>query len=152
MKGKKFKWVLVIVWMAVIFIFSSQTGDASDKNSKFVMYVFNLVGLDLNSFFGDLANFVVRKGAHFTEYFILYMFLYNALKDNFSFKKALIFSIMGVFLYASSDEFHQSFVPERGPSFRDVLVDTSGGILGLAVICIKASIKKGKYKLKGVRN
>lgn len=152
MKGKKFKWVLVIVWMAIIFIFSSQTGDASDKNSKFVMYVFNLVGLDLNSFFGDLANFVVRKGAHFTEYFILYMFLYNAVKDNFSFKKALIFSIMGVFLYASSDEFHQSFVPERGPSFRDVLVDTSGGILGLAVICIKASIKKGKYKLKGVRN
>ena len=142
MKSKKFKWFLVIAWLVIIFIFSSQPGDVSDKNSKFVMYIFNLMGLDLNSFFGDLANFIVRKGAHFTEYFILYMLLYNALRENFSFKKALLFSIIGVFLYASSDEYHQSFVPGRGPSFRDVLVDTSGGMLGLVTVYIKVLYSK----------
>lgn len=148
MKSKKLKWLLVIAWMAVIFIFSSQPGDVSDENSKFVMYIFNLIGLDLNSFFGDLANFIVRKGAHFTEYFILYMFLYNALKESFSFKKALIFSIIGVFLYASSDEYHQSFVPGRGPSFRDVLVDTSGGILAMILASIFYHFQKKSLSFK----
>lgn len=148
MKSKKLKWLLVIAWMVVIFIFSSQPGDVSDENSKFVMYIFNLIGLDLNSFFGDLANFIVRKGAHFTEYFILYMLLYNALKESFSFKKALIFSIIGVFLYASSDEYHQSFVPGRGPSFRDVLVDTSGGILAMILSSIFYHLQKKSLSFK----
>lgn len=142
MKKKKLKWLLVIMWMVVIFIFSSQPGNISDENSKFVINVFNLLGLDLNSTFGDLANFIVRKGAHFTEYFILYMLLYNALVESFSFKKALSFSIIGVFLYASSDEFHQSFVPGRGPAFRDVLVDTSGGAAALITIYLYRTFKK----------
>ncbi|WP_127837379.1 VanZ family protein [Clostridium prolinivorans] len=133
MDKKKIKWLLVVAWMIVIFIFSNQPGDISDKNSKFVIYVFNLLGLDLNSTFGDLANFIVRKGAHFTEYFILYMFLYNAFIESFSFKKSLIFSLIIVFFYASLDEFHQSFVPGRGPAFRDVLIDTMGGITALGI-------------------
>lgn len=141
MKRKNIKWLLVIAWMIIIFIFSSQPGNVSDENSKFVIYVFNLLGLDLNSSLGSLANFVVRKCAHFTEYFILYMLIYNAMKESFNFKKALLFSIIGVFLYASSDEFHQSFVPDRGPSFRDVMIDTSGGLLALIIVYFK-NIKK----------
>jgi VanZ family protein len=144
MKSKKFKWLLVVVWMAVIFIFSSQPGDVSDENSKFVIYIFNILGIDLNSFLGTLANFAVRKLAHFTEYFILYMLMYNALIESFNFRKALIYSVIGVFLYASSDEFHQSFVPERGPSFKDVLIDTSGGVFALFVVYISSMRRKNK--------
>lgn len=149
MKNKKIKWFLVIVWMLIIFIFSSQPGDTSEETSKLVIYIFNLLGLNLNSVFGTLADFVVRKCAHFSEYFILYMLIYNALKENISFKKALILSLFGVFLYASSDEFHQSFVPGRGPAFRDVLIDTSGGLLGLIILSIKNFIKL-KKKLTAV--
>lgn len=146
MKRKTIKWLLVLAWMAIIFIFSSQPGDTSEETSKLVIYVFNLLGLDLNSVFGTLADFIVRKCAHFTEYFILYMLIYNALKESFSFKKALVFALLGVFLYASSDEFHQSFVPGRGPAFRDVLIDTSGGLLGLIIMYI-LSLKKTNKKL-----
>ncbi len=146
MKDKKVKWLLVIVWMAVIFIFSSQPGDASEETSKFVIYLFNLLGLDLHSFFGTLADFVVRKCAHFTVYLILYMFLYNALIESFNFKKALWLSLLAAFLYACSDEFHQSFVPGRGPAFRDVMIDTSGALLGLLIICFK-NLRKSKRKL-----
>ncbi len=35
------------------------------------------------------------------------------------------------FLYAVSDEFHQSFVPGRTPSAWDVCIDTAGAIIGL---------------------
>jgi VanZ family protein len=137
MKRKSTRWILVIAWMAVIFVFSSQTGDVSDEKSKFVIYIFNLLGLNLNSIFGTLADFIVRKCAHFTEYFILYMLIYNALREEFNLWKALVFSLLGVFLYASSDEFHQRFVPGRGPSFRDVMIDTSGGTLALVILYLK---------------
>lgn len=137
MRKKSTRWILVVAWMIIIFAFSSQTGDVSDEKSKFIIYIFNLLGLDLNSIFGTLADFAVRKCAHFTEYFILYMLIYNALRVEFNLWKALVFSLLGVFLYASSDEFHQRFVPGRGPSFRDVLIDTSGGILALVIIYIK---------------
>ena len=36
------------------------------------------------------------------------------------------------FLYAVSDEFHQSFVPGRSASIRDVLIDTIG-IIGFYI-------------------
>ncbi len=137
MKDKKIKWLLVIVWMIVIFIFSSQPGDASEETSQFVIYIFNLLGLDLYGFFGTLAQFIVRKCAHFTVYLILYMLLHNAVKESFSFKKALCVSMIGTFLYACSDEFHQSFVPGRGPAMRDVMIDSAGALLGLSIIYIK---------------
>ncbi|ERI91701.1 VanZ-like protein [Clostridiales bacterium oral taxon 876 str. F0540] len=146
MKRKNIKWLLVVVWMIVIFVFSSMNGDSSDEKSKFVIYIFNLLGLNLDGIFGTLADFIVRKCAHFTEYFILYMLLYNALRENFNFKKALLFSIIGVFLYASSDEFHQSFVPGRGPSFRDVCIDTSGGLLASVILYLNVTFKKTSAK------
>ena len=41
-----------------------------------------------------------------------------------------------VFLYACTDEFHQLFIPGRSGEFRDVMVDTCGGIIGLILISI----------------
>ena len=38
------------------------------------------------------------------------------------------------FLYAASDEWHQSFVPSRGSSFHDVLIDATGAALGLLLL------------------
>lgn len=140
------KWILLVGWMVIIFIFSSQPGEVSDKQSRLVIYVFNALGLNLNSMLGDLSNFIVRKGAHFTEYFILCLLAYNALKDNFKQGKALILSVAVVFLYACSDEFHQSFVPGRGPAFKDVLIDTLGGVTAAGFIYLLYLIKSLKKK------
>jgi VanZ family protein len=149
---KYLKWILLVGWMVIIFIFSSQPGDVSDKQSRLVIYVFNALGLNLNSMLGELSNFIVRKGAHFTEYFILSILTYNAVKEDFKLPNALLISILVVFLYACSDEFHQSFVPGRGPAFRDVLIDTSGGITAAGFIYLYNHLKgsrKDKKILKG---
>jgi hypothetical protein len=37
------------------------------------------------------------------------------------------FTLLIVFLYAATDEFHQSFVPTRTPLVSDVFIDTVGG-------------------------
>jgi len=143
MKKKHIDWILVIGWMILIFIFSSQPGDISSENNKFVIYVFNLLGINLNSIFGTMSDFIVRKSAHFTEYFILYIFLFRAIstKKNKDIK-VFIGALLIVFLYACSDEFHQFFVPGRVSAFRDVLVDTCGGLTSFLFTYIRVTFKK----------
>lgn len=51
-----------------------------------------------------------------------------------------------VFLYACSDEFHQYFIPGRAMAFKDVLIDTSGGITGYIIVTIIEKVKIRKLK------
>ncbi|MFA6941071.1 MAG: VanZ family protein [Clostridiaceae bacterium] len=129
-----FKWSLVIAFMVTIFIFSGEKAVESEQKSRLVIYILNILGINVESAFGSLADFAVRKAAHFTEYFILYMLLFNALYNDFNKKTSLFFSLLIVFLYASTDEYHQLFVQGRSGKFRDVLIDTSGGALGLLLM------------------
>lgn len=50
--------------------------------------------------------------------------------------KAFTLALGICILYAISDEFHQLFVPGRGGQIRDVLIDSTGAIVGVA-ICFK---------------
>jgi hypothetical protein len=87
---------------------------------------------DFESF--DLA---MKKGAHLTVYAVLYFLLFRAfyasrpeqgpLSPGTAFYAAAI-----AVLYAISDEVHQSFVPFREATVRDVLIDTAGiALMGL---------------------
>ena len=127
MKKKVFKWLLVIGWMIIIFIFSSQNGEQSGHNNRFVVEILKGIGINLDSILGSMDDYLIRKLAHMTEYFILFHLLYNALHEGYRFWKASLLSILILFIYAASDEYHQSFIPGRGPSFKDVLIDTGGG-------------------------
>jgi len=86
--------------------------------------------------------FAVRKAAHVTEYAILGLLVWRALRRPSATKprpwsrahawSALIF----VAVYAISDEIHQAFVPTRQASVWDVLLDTVGGAFGLLFLWI----------------
>ena len=94
------------------FYMSNQPADISNNQSDFVIEFLNFLGIELNDYFGDLASFIVRKGAHFTEYLILFFLSYNVSKTYFI-KRNGLYSIIFVFIYALSDEFHQYFIPGR---------------------------------------
>lgn len=130
-------WSLMVFWMAFIFFMSSQPGDVSSKQSDFVVALMDMLGVDFNSRFGDLSTLIIRKGAHFTEYMILYFLAFNLLRLYIGKKRAYICSLLMVFMYACTDEFHQLFVEGRSGQFKDVLIDTSGGIFGMMLIYIK---------------
>jgi VanZ family protein len=73
-------------------------------------------------------DFLIKKSAHVTEYFILGLLLYFSLKNTTSLspgKRLILIIIIGL-VYASSDEFHQIFVSGREGRFRDVLIDSLG--------------------------
>lgn len=93
-------WLPPLIWAALIFALSSIQ---QVKVSEF--------------FFWD---FVAKKGAHFTEYAILYFLIFRANGKNAS------LSFILTILYAASDEIHQSFVPGRTPAIYDIAIDFSG--------------------------
>lgn len=143
----KLKWMLLIAWMILIFLFSSQTGQESSESSGLIEQVLTLFPIIPNSIFGLELQFIIRKGAHFTEYMILYLLIFNILREHLTFNRCLGYSLVGVFLYACSDEIHQAFVPERACLFTDVLIDTSGGLLGLYLMKLKHKFIQDKFVL-----
>lgn len=142
MKKKLLKWLPILIWMVVIFVFSSQNGNQSGNNNRLVIDLLKHIGINLDKILGGNSNFYVRKASHMTEYFILFMLVYRAINEKCTLIKGLILSLLFVFLYASSDEFHQSFVPGRSSSFRDVMIDTCGG--GIALLVTVAVRRKNK--------
>ncbi len=149
---------LVLVWMSVIFAFSSQDGAASSETSgRVVMAVIAIIRPDFNSLavseqenFRNLVTFFVRKGAHFTEYMILgvllFLFYYEWRLKIFLIQekgcKRLQLRLRRVWLaawitgtlYAVSDEFHQMFTGGRSPQVRDVCIDSSGAAVGCVIV------------------
>lgn len=134
---------LVILWMILIFYFSSRPAVVSNQQTGFIIRIFELLGLDLNSMLGDMASFAVRKAAHFSEYFILFLLWFNVLYGKFDLRRAIKYSIAAVFLYSVTDEFHQIFVPGRAARFRDVMIDLSGG-------CFAALLRYLRLRTKGL--
>ena len=104
-------WLPPLAWMAVIFAFSARHG-------------------------GDhlaAAEVVLRKLAHVIEYFALTALLVRALRRS-QVAAALPFAIVAALAYAASDEWHQSFVPGRTATPRDVAIDGVGIALAAIVV------------------
>jgi VanZ family protein len=86
--------------------------------------------------------FAVRKAAHVTEYAILALLVWRAVrKPSAAAPRRWLwsragFALLFVALYATSDEIHQAFVPTRQASVWDVLLDTIGGAFGLLFLRI----------------
>ena len=154
-------WILVIMWMAVIFMFSSMNSDNSSSVSKGLIGQTIKVSSEVGSKIGLIrevpddekmeemvksVHIPIRKLAHFTEYMILCFLLILALVvSKVSLKNVFWIAIGICFLYACSDEAHQLFINGRAGKFIDVLIDTCGGILGLFISYF--GIKKvGKFK------
>ena len=79
-------------------------------------------------------EFLFRKAAHVSEYAVLAVLLYRAFVHTiFQSRRALSAGIvlLSCAAYAASDEFHQSFVPSRTASLRDVMIDLCGAMLAV---------------------
>jgi VanZ family protein len=93
------------------------------------------------------VHFYIRKGAHLGEYAVLGWLLWRALRQTkladarpFQWKVAVAVLLTAA-AYAATDEFHQSFVPTRTASVRDVMIDTCGSFLGLCVVYAKSAFQ-----------
>jgi VanZ family protein len=80
------------------------------------------------------VEFFLRKAAHVSEYAVLAVLLYRAFVHTvFQSRRALSAGLvlLSCAAYAASDELHQSFVPSRTASLRDVMIDVCGATLAV---------------------
>lgn len=128
--------VFLIFWCFLIFYFSNQPGSVSDVSSGVIV---NIIKKIIPGNYHTIT-FMVRKLAHVSIYFILYLLTFNCFKRFNVNKYAFYFCL----LYAISDEIHQLFVVNRSCELRDILIDTTGIILAYL---ITKKIEKRKEKL-----
>ena len=76
----------------------------------------------------ETAHFLIRKSGHLIEYFIFGLLVLHAVRGEckgWQWRWGLIVIAIAAG-YAATDELHQAFVPNRGPSLSDVGLDTVG--------------------------
>ena len=78
-------------------------------------------------------DFILKKTAHVTEYAIFYWLLFRAISQKYKqiSKKTFWLTLILTIFYALTDEWHQTFIPGREGTLRDVGFDTIGGLFSL---------------------
>lgn len=147
--------------MGFIFTMSTDVGSAA-HTSRVIGPLVQWLNPSANADDIDRAHFLVRKTAHLTEYAILAMLIFRALRSTapllfvrrrgrrWAPALALAIALGLSAVYAATDEFHQSFIPGREACVRDVLIDSSGalgGLILLAGITWMLRARRGKMKL-----
>lgn len=118
-------WVLVVICMGIIFFLSAQNGEeSSDLSGSFVMALLNGLGIVID-------EGVLRSIAHCLEFMGLSVLLFNAVYVTWFLKLTPIIAFFGTVFYAITDEIHQIFVPERAFQISDILVDSTGALIGV---------------------
>ena len=132
-------WLPVLLWAAAIFT-GSGASLSSSSTSRFLEPLIHWVLRGASAQTIDAVMIVVRKCGHLTEYAVLSMLCWRAVRQpvrgdtrTWSWREAAVSLTMAT-VYAASDELHQGFVPSRTASAWDVLVDTCGAAIGLALL------------------
>ena len=128
--------VLLILWLYFIYYMSSHNSTESTIESVvFVTFIMNLFHIN-NKY---LVTLIVRKLAHFIEYFILGIFTVNCF-NAFNRKKILYISLFCLII-AILDDCHQLFVPGRSFGYIDIIIDFIGSFSSIYLIKLLHIIK-----------
>jgi len=147
---KPLSFLPALVVMYMIFSFSAQDGvtsaGISHRVSVWIVKMANGI-LDKNLtadqilIYADQIHYYVRKLGHITEYFILAVTVAFPLYV-YRIRGIGLMLLAGIFCvaFAGLDEYHQSFVVGRGPSARDVAIDSIGIFFGILFVRITGFI------------
>jgi len=127
-------WAPALVWLALIGI-ESTSALSSENTERFLYPVLHfLFNLDPFRFF--LWHFYLRKTGHVLGYGILSFLLFRAWRVSLpgagNARWSMVWARTALFmtaLVASADEWHQSFIPTRTGTVRDVALDTAAGLV-----------------------
>ena len=127
--------LIVLMVLVAIWLLSAQTSRESSVLSEGVAEMVATV-----PWIGDLMTthsleVILRKLAHGGIYFLLGIALTGVLISQRTKRVLWLVPLIGGVL-AALDEFHQSFVPGRGPSIFDVLIDVIGVGLGMGLVLL----------------
>jgi VanZ family protein len=131
-------WIAAGLWLAIIITESSKIGGSNNTSRVFFPIFHFLFGMDSAHF--SPWHFLIRKTGHVVGYFIMSLLFFRAWRATlprsitaWALHWAAIAWILTTFV-ASMDEWHQEYVPGRGSSFQDVLLDSSAALAAQVII------------------
>jgi VanZ family protein len=146
-------WWPAFVWMLLIAFESTDVFSAEHTSCMLYSLLTRMFG-DIN-----LASFLVfhhylRKTGHFVGYGMLAVLLLRGWRatldrNNIKFFRTALLSWLGTVFVATMDEWHQSYIPSRTGTSRDVVLDSTAGLIFLLVAYFwlrRNSEMKSKYE------
>ncbi len=135
---KWLRWTLWLIWIILIFILSHQDGVSSSNLSEsvkaFIKKILQLLYLANEGTGQGAWGWLIRKIAHMTEYAVLFLQTFRVIVLYKTRAMSLGYSLAFCLLYSLSDEFHQTFIPGRTGTLRDVVIDMMGASMMLVMI------------------
>ncbi len=124
-------WGPAVFWMCLIFSASADRQSVA-HSSRIVEPFCRWIYPSITRAQIENVQFVVRKGAHMSEFALLGLLLLYALSTRRGDpRRWMIHAWVLAVVYAAADELHQTFVPGRDGCVRDVVIDATGAALGL---------------------
>ena len=129
--------ILTVLWIGFILSRSMKSGKDSSAESEFY---YNL----LHSVFPWITIFIVRKGAHFFEFFILGLLLYWDFR--LLWRRSFWLPVLCGLLIAVADELLQRVIPERSGELADMLLDLSGVVTACLLAWLFCRLREKRRK------
>jgi VanZ family protein len=136
-------WTPAIIGVAIIAVESTPTFSAANTSSWLRPIAERFIG-HISTPAWEEFHHLLRKTGHFSFYGLLCVLFVRGWLLTFARNASLrttawrwrswAAGMLSVFLVASADEFHQSFLPSRTGLFSDVLLDTSGGLVLSSIV------------------
>ncbi len=124
-------WLPVVIGIVVIAI-ESTTYLGSDYTSGPLRRIYETLFGVVSDARWETIHHAIRKSGHFIGYGLLGLAWLRAWWMTLPRARYLVdvlLALLGTALIACTDEFHQSFLPNRTSSVRDVLLDCSGALV-----------------------
>lgn len=126
------RWLPVVLWAALISVFSTQYFGES-YTGGFIYPALKLLLPHARPETLVRIHHAIRKLAHLTEYAILALLFWRAVEPGARrSSRAALVTVLACAAYAALDEAHQLLAAGRTASMIDVAIDTAGAGLGVA--------------------
>jgi VanZ family protein len=143
-------WITTAAWAATIYQLSTQTY-GSGLTAWLLRQGLEFLNISMSAAAFQSLHYLIRKLAHLSEYAMFALLLYGALGGGKSYAwqaRRAAWCIGIAAIYSLTDEFHQLFVPERGASLLDSLLDTAGGALAMLALYLVSRMIQARASRK----
>lgn len=149
-------WWPSLLWACLIFSLSTDTFSAHHTGA--ILYpILHWLWPSISNHQFNLIHHLIRKSAHFTEYFIFCLLLFRGVRgERFGWRWTWALAALSIAAgYSALDEIHQAFVASRTASPWDSLLDSAGASVASVALWVwfrwrgpRAANKKGRSELR----
>jgi VanZ family protein len=129
------RWIRIwwpVAFMITVILAESTAALGADNTSGPLRYLFEAIFGHVSDDRWEIIHHYIRKTGHFVGYGLVGLSWLRAWRmtwPGWRFRIDAALAMLATAVIASSDEFHQSFLPNRTSSPWDVLIDCSGALV-----------------------